>query len=1136
MSGDKLTRKDFVEDDIFNIGKDYADSLEPAKKATKEWLETTKKAVLELEKLSKSTFKASSLTEIENNRKKGIEIIEKQTTAEEKLIQSRNVLNRTAEKGKIIEDSLGKSVKNQTTNTKKHIKTTQILNRVYTLLNTKYTRLNKLAQEAGAKHGFNSKQFKKASREAKKYKIRIDNISNSIKNGRLSLSKYNLGLGNSFKLLRNLTGALGVFAGATAFRQIFNEVKELDGLNKALQKVTETTEQFIETKSFLKRTSDAYGVEIKTNTKELTKFLAGLKGTNLEGQKGIDIYEKTIKVSASLGRSQEQISGTLNALTQIISKGTVQAEELRGQLGDRLPGAFNIMARAIGVSVEELNKMLKNGEVIADEVLPKFANELEKTFGLENVNRVETLEAATNRLNNSWISILENLEGGESRVSKFFIFMVDGIAKITKGFGYLTQSTKDWKSELSESLENEQFKNEQRFIREEAERTGKTLEEIAKNEKEIVKKRLDNTKSQIKSTEEAYGTLEEINNNIDKNAYGTNTGNYILAKTRLENLTRQATGYAGELRAVNSFLPDKPIGTGENPKKPTDTELKALKQKKEQQLKLEIEYQKLFAQQRQINLEDELKKESLTAIEKIKIADKLYKAKGDILRLSTKKKLVGIDKGTQAELNIFRDAEIKAIKLKQDYSKVKEQIVKDEFDKKIKLIKQEKEAEEKEIADLIALEAKKLKENNVGATNEEKIANLKAYEEAVLKIKREYAIKQIQVKINKLKALQKEDLTLEQQKLVAKQIADAKIAISNIETGAIVENVKKQIEAEKKLQETRFKVVSEISNRLGDALDLDAQNIETFINKSIDVFTKGIGGAKGMLEGLAAASGLVSDIGNGIFEANIAHIDNEIEANNRKYDEAITKAQDRYDEEGNLIESRELTRKILEEKKQKEEAELEKKKKKEQIKQAKFNKALKIVDIGIATALGIMQAYAQLGPIAGSVAAVLVGTLGTIQTAAVIASPIPQFKDGYLEGKYEGPAITNDGVDKRGRTVQEFLERGNKIFPIKGKNTRIQMKMGDKIHKDANSVFENATSEQLLQIVKDASFRTALQVDKQLLDDHATQRALELNFNEGIKGMRSDIQRELKEGFKRMKITINNTNTSSEYRDKQLYS
>ena len=41
-----------------------------------------------------------------------------------------------------------------------------------------------------------------------------------------------------------------------------------------------------------------------------------------------------------MGLSADQTSGVLLALQQMISKGTVQAEELRGQLGERLPGAL----------------------------------------------------------------------------------------------------------------------------------------------------------------------------------------------------------------------------------------------------------------------------------------------------------------------------------------------------------------------------------------------------------------------------------------------------------------------------------------------------------------------------------------------------------------------------------------------------------------------------------------------------------------------------------------------------------------------------------------------------------------------------------------------------------------------------
>ena len=68
-----------------------------------------------------------------------------------------------------------------------------------------------------------------------------------------------------------------------------------------------------------------------------------------------------------MGLSVENQERAFLALNQMMSKGTVQAEELRGQLGEALPGAFGIMAKAVGVTEKELQNMMKAGEVLADE-------------------------------------------------------------------------------------------------------------------------------------------------------------------------------------------------------------------------------------------------------------------------------------------------------------------------------------------------------------------------------------------------------------------------------------------------------------------------------------------------------------------------------------------------------------------------------------------------------------------------------------------------------------------------------------------------------------------------------------------------------------------------------------------------
>ncbi|MET3035804.1 phage tail tape measure protein [Chryseobacterium sp. NRRL B-14859] len=70
-------------------------------------------------------------------------------------------------------------------------------------------------------------------------------------------------------------------------------------------------------------------------------------------------------------------------------------------------------------------------------------------------------------------------------------------------------------------------------------------------------------------------------------------------------------------------------------------------------------------------------------------------------------------------------------------------------------------------------------------------------------------------------------------------------------------------------------------------------------------------------------------------------------------------------------------------------------------KQAKTERALKVAEIIANTSLAIMQAYSQLGPIGGTVAAVLIGTLGAIQLGTVLSTPLPD-KPTFYQGGHTG--------------------------------------------------------------------------------------------------------------------------------------
>ena len=100
-----------------------------------------------------------------------------------------------------------------------------------------------------------------------------------------------------------------------------------------------------------------------------------------------------------MGASSEQVGRALLALQQMVGKGVVSQEELRQQLGEALPGATQIAARAFGVTTQEMNKMIEKG-MEATGFVQTFANQVEREFGGKAAVATNTLTAAWQRFSN----------------------------------------------------------------------------------------------------------------------------------------------------------------------------------------------------------------------------------------------------------------------------------------------------------------------------------------------------------------------------------------------------------------------------------------------------------------------------------------------------------------------------------------------------------------------------------------------------------------------------------------------------------------------------------------------------------------------------------------------------------------
>jgi len=222
-------------------------------------------------------------------------------------------------------------------------------------------------------------------------------------------------------------GIAGLVVGLTVFgAKIITVGDRIQGLKNRFEAATGSMAKGRKELQFTANLANRLGLSMEVLGKSYSRFLAASQGTNLEGAKARKIFTQVARAAAALKLSGADVEGVMRAIEQIMSKGTVQAEELRGQLGDRLPGAFRIAAEAMGVSTRELNRMLKAGEVISDEFLPKFGDGLEG-LGSKAERNLDTVGGAFSVMGNNFVNMFNRLNEA-SGASVLFSKLIQSLA------------------------------------------------------------------------------------------------------------------------------------------------------------------------------------------------------------------------------------------------------------------------------------------------------------------------------------------------------------------------------------------------------------------------------------------------------------------------------------------------------------------------------------------------------------------------------------------------------------------------------------------------------------------------------------------------------------------------------------
>jgi len=168
-------------------------------------------------------------------------------------------------------------------------------------------------------------------------------------------------------------GVPGAFAGAAVGQVADNalagaaamakQYSQLQKMQRALAIASIDAKDFAEAQGLVASVSTRLLLPLADASKYYAQLRINTKQYNISAKETSQILEGTVNAVRATGGSLEDVDGAMRAVVQIFSKGGVQAEELRGQLGERFPGAVIKFAQANKITFEELQKRLEAGTV-----------------------------------------------------------------------------------------------------------------------------------------------------------------------------------------------------------------------------------------------------------------------------------------------------------------------------------------------------------------------------------------------------------------------------------------------------------------------------------------------------------------------------------------------------------------------------------------------------------------------------------------------------------------------------------------------------------------------------------------------------------------------------------------------------
>ena len=224
--------------------------------------------------------------------------------------------------------------------------------------------------------------------------------------------------------------------------QVGNAVGALQSFRNTLSAISPSAAEAAASSQFILDVVDKYNTPLQSARDGFAKLYASMQPAGFNGNEIRDLFLGISQAAATFGMSSDKVDRVNYAFAQMASKGQVMSEELKGQLGDVLPGAMAIFAEAAGFkgpeSITKFSKALEDGAYKGEAMKTLLTNVgliMRQEFGPGAEGAARTFQGVINRMQNSLTLLYESFEPvAVGFLNAVVMPMTSGIKTVTDGF------------------------------------------------------------------------------------------------------------------------------------------------------------------------------------------------------------------------------------------------------------------------------------------------------------------------------------------------------------------------------------------------------------------------------------------------------------------------------------------------------------------------------------------------------------------------------------------------------------------------------------------------------------------------------------------------------------------------------